>query len=169
MIELVFQTFKRKELDRIGLEHDLVKIDDELTGRAVSVRVPAITFCFFSNAASLVLAHYKRRKSVNCRTYRCCQQVYLGIFWSRLAKHNLLQHKDNLPFFLVFACKSHETTNPIQKFQSHSGPANFTRLGKFAVDNNRHYCLNLSAPMLCESHYETILSMIGYRHESHSF
>ena len=43
-MELDFQTLKRKELDRIGLEHDLVKIDDELTGRAVSVRVPAITF-----------------------------------------------------------------------------------------------------------------------------
>ena len=40
---------KREELDRVGLEHDLVKIDDELTGRAVSVRVAAIKILFFKN------------------------------------------------------------------------------------------------------------------------
>ena len=46
---------------------------------------------------------------------------------------------------------------------SHSGETNFVKLGEYAVNNGRHFGLNLSAPMLCENQHETILRMIGYR------
>jgi len=45
---------------------------------------------------------------------------------------------------------------------SHSGTDNFLKLGELAVQSGRHFGLNLSAPMLCENHYETILKMIAY-------
>jgi len=119
----------RRELDKAKLDAQLVVVDSELTGQAVSLITPGGN----RSIVGLIAAADKFTAK------------NLDDVWPRLvAPDTRIIYLSS--WFLL----------------SHSGEANFARLGEFAVANGRHFGLNLSAPMLCENQHETILKMIGY-------